>query len=180
MNFKNPLLWTAFLLYLFVAGISLVNHEMWADELHSWNIAKGSQRLTDIFRNSRYEGHPPLWYIILWTISRFTHNLVAVQVVHLFIAAVPVFLLLFFSRIPIVTRLLIPFGYYLLFEYSVLSRNYAIAILLASLICMLMRRNVELKNAWYYLLLFLLTNTHLLGALLAGPVCRRLGLAIDP
>jgi hypothetical protein len=168
MNFKNPLLWTAFLLYLFVAGISLVNHEMWADELHSWNIAKGSQRLTDIFRNSRYEGHPPLWYIILWTISRFTHNLVAVQVVHLFIAAVPVFLLLFFSRIPIVTRLLIPFGYYLLFEYSVLSRNYAIAILLASLICMLMRRNVELKNAWYYLLLFLLTNTHLLGALLAG------------
>src|SRR5690606_884814 len=105
---------------------------------------------------SRYEGHPPLWYIILWCISKFTHNLAAVQGVHFFIAAAPVFFILFFSRIPLVTRILIPFGYYYLFEYAVLSRNYAAAILLATLICVIMRRNFRYKTAWYYLLLLLL------------------------
>src|SRR5690606_9018478 len=110
MTFKNPVLWLAFLLYLVVAGIALANHEMWADELHSWNIAKGSGSLPELFNNSRYEGHPPLWYIILWCISKFTHNLAAVQGVHFFIAAAPVFFILFFSRIPLVTRILIPFG----------------------------------------------------------------------
>ncbi len=168
VSWKNPLLWVAFLLYLMVAGFALVNHEMWADELHSWNIAKGSNSFIDIFRNSRYEGHPPLWYIVLWTISKFTHSLAAVQVVHLLIAAVPVFLLLFFSKIPVGAKLLLPFGYFFLFEYAILSRNYAIGVLLACLICVIMRRQFRYKMALYYALLLLLANTHLLAMLLAG------------
>jgi hypothetical protein len=168
VSFKQPLQWAAFLLYLLVAGFTMANHEMWADELHSWNIARGSESFADIFRNSRYEGHPPLWYFILWTIAQFTHNLVAVQVVHLLIAAVPVLLVLFYSKMPVATKLLIPFGYFFLFEYAILSRNYAIGILLACVICVIMRRNFRYKTALYYTLLLLLANTHLLGTLLAG------------
>jgi hypothetical protein len=168
VSLKQPLLWVAFLLYLLVAAFTLVNHEMWADELHSWNIAKGSESFSDIFRNSRYEGHPPLWYIILWTIAQFTHDLAAVQAVHLLMAAVPVFLILFYSKIPVATRLLMPFGYFFLFEYAVLSRNYAIGILLACLVCLVIRRNFRYKTVLYYTLLLLLANTHLLGTLLAG------------
>jgi hypothetical protein len=170
VSYKNPWLWLSFLAYLVVAGIALARHEMWADELHSWNIAKGSENFLDIFSNSRYEGHPPLWYIILWTIAQFTHDPAWVQVVHLLIAAVPVFLVLFQSRLPFATKLLIPFGYFFLFEYAILSRNYAIGILIASVICVIMHKNFRYKIPLYYALILLLSNTHLVGMLLAASI----------
>jgi hypothetical protein len=170
VSFKHPLLWAVFLLYLVIAGFTLANHEMWADELHSWNIAKGSENFMDIFRNSRYEGHPPLWYIVLWTIAQFTHNLAVVQVIHLLIAAASVFLILFYSRFPTSTKLLLPFGYFLLFEYAIISRNYAMGILIACLIGVILHRNIRYKIPLYYALVLLLTNTHLVGALLAAGI----------
>jgi hypothetical protein len=81
-----------------------------------------------------------------------------------------VFILLFFSSLPLLTRVLIPFGYFFLFEYAILSRNYAIAILLAFCICLVMRSALRYKVPLYYVLLFLLANTHLLALILAGSV----------
>lgn len=116
-SLKNPLLWAVFLLYLLVAGFALANHEMWADELHSWNIAKGSKTFVDVFRNSRYEGHPPLWYIILWTIARFTHHLAAVQMVHLTIAAAAVFFYTVFLALSAFNK--IAFTFWILFPFRI-------------------------------------------------------------
>src|SRR5688572_5987704 len=145
-----------------------MHHEMWGDEILSWNIAKGSTCYADLIHNTRYEGHPHVWYTIIWSISNFTHNLVFVQMVHWVIAALIVFLVLLFSPMPLLSRVLIPFGYFFLYEYSVLSRNYAIGILLACLICIVIRKEVRYKILVYYLLLLLMSNTHLLALVLAG------------
>jgi len=166
----NKILWFVFLLYAILSAYTIAHHEMWGDEIHSWNIVKGSAGFFDLIKNIRYEGHPPVWYIIMWTISKFTHNLIFVQAIHWMIAGVSVFLLLFFSPLPFATRLLIPFGYYFLFEYTVLSRNYAIGVLLVICICLVIRKDFRYKAAIYYGLLFLLSNTHLLGILLAGSI----------
>jgi len=104
----------------------MFHHELWGDEIHSWNIAKASGSFFELISNTRYEGHPPVWYIILWTISKFTHDAFAIQVVHLIIAWLVVSVILFYSPFPFIIRILIPFGYFFLFEYSVLSRNYSI------------------------------------------------------
>jgi hypothetical protein len=157
-----------FVLYLVILAFTMSHHEMWGDEVHSWNIAKGSSGFIDLISNTRFEGHPPVWYVILWAISKFTHNLQYVQAVHFVIISLSVFLLLYFSPLPLFTRMLIPFGYYFLFEYAVLSRNYAIGILLAFCICVIIRRAFRYQLAVYYLLLFLLANTHLLGLMLAA------------
>ena len=167
-HFERSVLWVGFLLYLILSAYTTMHHEMWGDEIHSWNIAKGSTSYADLIHNTRYEGHPPVWYTIIWTISKFTHNLVYVQMVHWVIAALIVFLVLFFSPMPLVSRVLIPFGYYFLYEYSVLSRNYAIGILLACVICIVMRKEFRYKVLLYYLLLLLMSNTHLLALVLAG------------
>ena len=167
-SFNSPILWSAFIIYIVISGFTIFHHELWADELHAWNIAKGSHRFLDLLNNTRYEGHPPIWYAILWAISKFTHNLDAVQAVHLSLAVLTVFLLLFYSPFPIVTKMLIPFGYYFLFEYTIISRNYGIAVLLAFCICLIIRKNFRYKLVLYYCLLFLLCNTHLLGILLAA------------
>ena len=167
-SFHTTILWAAFFVYIAVLLLSIYNHEMWGDEIHSWNIAKGSDTFVDLLRNSRFEGHPPIWYTILWTISKFTHDLTYVQVVHGIIACASVGLIMFWSPIHVVGKILIPFGYYFLYEYSTLSRNYAVGILLAFCICLVIRKEFRFKLVVYYGLLFLMTNTHLLAIILAG------------
>ena len=161
-------LWIVFFLYIIVAGFAIARHELWGDEIHSWNIAKASGSISDLINNTRYEGHPPVWYLILWSISKFTHNLVYVQIAQLFIASSVVFIVLFYSPFPLITRILIPFGYYFLFEYGILSRNYAIGVLSALCICYILQKDFKYKLLFYYALLFFMSNTHLLALLLAG------------
>ena len=168
LSYEKVLLWTAGLLYVAIAAGAMLHHVPWGDEIHRWNIAKGSASYADVIYNSRFEGHPPTWYTIMWIISRFTHNFLYVQVVHLVIASATVFLLLFYSPLPLLSRLLIPFGYYFLFEFAVLTRNYAIGVLLVFCICGLLRQQFKYKAILYYALLLLLSNGHLFALLLAG------------
>lgn len=164
----KTILLVTFFFYAAALVLSISNHEMWGDEIHSWNIAKGSHSYIDLLRNSRFEGHPPVWYSILWMISKFTHNLTYVQIVHGLIASATVGVILFRSPIHLLAKILIPFGYYFLYEYSTLSRNYAVGILLACCICLVIRKEFRFKPVVYYGLLLLMTNTHLLAIILAG------------
>ena len=164
----NPILWAIFILYILVSGYTISHHELWGDEVHSWNISKGSGSYFDLIANRRYEGHPPGWYTILWTISKFTHNVAYMQAAQWVLACSVVFMVLFFSPFPIATRMLIPFGYYFLFEYAVISRNYSLAVLFACLICFIIRRDFKYKFLLYYFLLFCMSNVHLLALLLAA------------
>ncbi|MBO9565186.1 MAG: hypothetical protein J7621_20590 [Niastella sp.] len=157
-----------FFAYVLLSVYAMLHHEPWGDEIHSWNIAKGSASYLDVIQNSRYEGHPPTWYTIMWIVSKFTHHFSWVQAVHLSIATLTVFLILFYSPLPLVSRLLIPFGYYFAFEFSILARNYAIGVLAAFCICLIMRRSFRYKMICYYGLLLVLANGHLFGLILAG------------
>jgi hypothetical protein len=166
-SLSKLLLWTVFILFTIFLSYTISYHELWADEMHSWNIAKGSKSFFDLISNTRYEGHPPVWYVIIWSISKFTHDVNYMQAAQLIIAGLAVFLVLFFSSFPIITRILLPFGYFFLFEYGVLSRNYAIGVLFALCICLILHKNFNGKLILYYCLLFLLSNTHLIALLLA-------------
>jgi len=166
-SFNNPVLWSAFIVYIIVSGLTIFHHELWGDELHSWNIAKASNSFSDLISNTRYEGHPPFWYSILWIVSKFTHDVSMMQWAQLTIAIIINFLILFASPIPFVTRLLIPFGYFFLYEYAAFSRNYAIGFLFAFSICIILHKNFKYRILLYYTCLFLLANTHLLALALA-------------
>lgn len=159
--------WSVFILYLLLLAITSWRHELWGDELHSWNIAKASTGLPELFSNIRYEGHPPLWYLLLFGLSRLTHQLWAIQVLHFIIASVAIGILQFKSHFRMWQKILIVSGYFFMYEYTAFSRNYALAILLSFSLCALI---VDHKSwAWwkYYTLLFLLANTHVLGLFLA-------------
>jgi len=91
-----------------------------------------------------------------------------VQIVHAAIASLVVFIVLFFAPFPFITRALIPFGYYFLFEYAVIDRDYAIGVLAAFCICVIIRREFKYKMFLYYALLFFMFNTHLLAILLGA------------
>jgi hypothetical protein len=166
--FARPEYWLLFIAYLAVLGMTIGHHELWGDELHSWNIAKASDSYTRLIANIRYEGHPPLWYSLMWVLSKFTHNLVFLQCLQFALAASFIFVLIFYAPFSLLTKALLPFGYYLLYEYGVLSRNYAAGILLCFCICTILQDKGRKRYVLYYLLLFLMANTHLLAVLLAA------------
>src|ERR1035438_5829322 len=41
-------------------------HESWSDEAQAWLIARDMPYARMIFSELRYEGHPVLWYTVLW------------------------------------------------------------------------------------------------------------------
>lgn len=165
-KWSRRLLPVSFVLYLALLAVSMYHHELWGDELHSWNFSKGSDSYPELIRNIRYEGHPPVWYSLLWLLSKCTHEAGYIQWVQFVLAAGMVLVLLFYAPLPLTARLLLPFGYYFLYEYGTFSRNYAVGVLTAFLICMLLSR--EHRRIWlYYLLLLLLANTHMIGTILA-------------
>jgi hypothetical protein len=168
MPSKQRWLWLVFVLYVVLAAIAMFRHEMWPDELHCWNIAKGSGSLANLIHNNRFEGHPPAWIALLWIISKFTSSPAYMQVAQLCIAVATVYLILFRSPFPTWTKILLPFGYYFLFEYGIISRNYGLGVLFALLICLIIKKEFSGKLLVYYTLLFLMSNVHLLSLLLAG------------
>ncbi|HLQ24150.1 MAG TPA: hypothetical protein VK132_13130, partial [Gemmatimonadales bacterium] len=116
--------------FLGLAGFAIANHELWRDETQAWLIARDSSSLTELFRHTRYEGHPGLWFICLFILSRVTTSPIAMQVLHLGIGAGTVWIFARYAPFTLWQRALFAFGYFPLFEYTVVSRDYGLGVLL--------------------------------------------------
>ncbi len=159
-----PLLVTA--AFLAITAPLVLHHAMWRDEADPFVLARDSPSLLSLLAGTRYEGHPPLWYVLLWTLTRVTVVPLAAQWLNLALAALTVFLFTRFAPFPLIARILLPFGYYVLFEYAVIARNYQVMILLAVLFCIAWRyrpRNFVLLGT----LIALLCATHVFGVIMA-------------
>ena len=145
---------------------AILHHEMWRDELHSWLIARDSESIPELIFNKRHEGHPALWYLCLYFISRISDNPSVMQFFHLLIATASIYLFLRFSPFTRLERFLFIFGYYPFFEYAVLTRNYAAGILCVIAFCVFFRRR-DKNSIILSLLLFLMMQTSFHGMVLA-------------
>ena len=120
----------AFVVMAVIGGVSLAAHTMWFDELQAWNIARASHSLGDVFTNLRYEGHPPLWYLVLFPITRVTGDPRAMQVLEWLVLCAVYAVILFRSPFTIWLRIALVAGYFVTFEYGVISRSYGLGMLL--------------------------------------------------
>lgn len=164
--------------YCALVLILLLRHELWQDEWQAWLIAQDSPSLPELLRNLRYEGHPGLWHLGLFLITRVTHNPLGMQLLHLLVAASTVYVFLRYSPFTRVQKLLFILGYFPFYEYAVISRNYALGVLGLFLYCALYcrpRRNYFLlgvilfglcQSSVYGLMIALVLGVILLGAAL--------------
>ncbi len=146
--------------------IGILNHAMWRDELNGWLIARDSHTIYELFSNVKYEGHPLLWYLCLDLLNQFTHNPIAMQILHLFIATGSAYLFLKFSPFTKFQKVLFLFGYLPFYEYLLVSRNYAIGLLTIFLFCFCFesRKKSYLRLS---LILALMVNTNAYCLLIA-------------
>ena len=152
-----------------VAAFGLFHHEMWRDEYQAWLVARDADSIQGLFGNLTYEGNPALWHLLLFGLTRFTSNPMAMQVLNYLLAVAAVSVIAFRAPFPFWWRVLLVFGYNCLFEYTLISRSYALGFLLIAIAC-----------AWYRtrsthpirlaVVLALLAYTHVFGLAIAGAI----------
>lgn len=164
------------LLFFVISFIGILNHEMWRDETQAWLIARDASTLTDLYENLKYEGHPGLWHLCLFLITKITRNPFAMQFFHILISTAIVYLFIKLSPFNTIQKTLFTFSYFSLFEYNLISRNYNLGILLIFIFCYLFtRRNINYITT--FLILALLANTNAFGFIIC--LCLSASLIID-
>lgn len=151
---------------LFVVNIA--HHAMWRDEILAWAIAAEARTpLHFIIESQHYDGHPALWHTLLWLAGLAVPGPVALKLVHGAIGLALIGLIGLASPFSRLERALLLGGYFLVFEYTVISRNYGIAVLLALLYARsrTARPAAIIGNA---ALLALLANTNIYATCLSG------------
>lgn len=156
--------WTALALYAAIVSFAIPYHEPWADEAQAWQLAR-TLSLHDLFYTFlHYEGTPGLWHLFLWVLVRLHISYTAMHWICGVIALAAVSLLLFTAPFPRYLRLLLPFTYFLLFQYAVVARSYVLVPLMLFLIACFWKKSTILIA----LLLGLLANLALHALVISG------------
>lgn len=117
------------LVFFSLAFFGILHHEMWRDEIHTWLVAQKSESLWNLFYQMRYDGHPSIWYLCVYGLTRITKNAIAMQIFHIMIATGSVYLFSLYSRFSRFQIILFTFSYFSFFEYALVSRSYSLGIL---------------------------------------------------
>lgn len=162
-------------IYFVIALSGAMHHEMWNDEFQAWLIARDSANLLELVSNIRYEGSGPLWYLLLYPLAQISHNPVSMQVLHVSIASACVYLIARYAPFAWYQKLLLPVGYFFIFEYCLISRSYVLGNLLIFLFCAAYQYR---KNFFVlYGLLAMLSLTNAFSAIFS--VALGVGLLVD-
>ncbi len=129
-------------------------------------IARSCSLQDILFRVLHYQGHPPLWYVVLWVSTRLHLHYSCINLLAAIIASAGIYVFLRFSPFPIYLRALIPFGFFLGYQYAVVSRSYVLFPLLGFLSVHIFRQKAN-RPITLSLLLGLLANVSVHGTLVA-------------
>ena len=159
------LLWALPFLVLYWCDIA--RHQLWFDELNAWSITAASPNLATLARYVHYEGHPWLWYFVLWLPSRISTAPVAMKWVEVWIGTAIYLVIGLKSPFTRLEKVLIFLNYFVVFEYTVMSRMYGIMLLMVVLYAW---RRVEKPNGviGIAVLLGVMASTDMTGVLLSG------------
>jgi hypothetical protein len=151
--------WFAVVLYL------AWHHSFFRDEVRALTLALSGSGILGMIATVHGEGHPLIWYLLLRTGYALVGSTLVLPVTAGVIAFAAAALLVFrspFGPLPIALML---FGRMLLYEYSVMARNYGISMLLMFVIACVYER---WRNRGYLLgvLLLLLANTNVHSVIL--------------
>ncbi|MBR1158838.1 hypothetical protein [Bradyrhizobium elkanii] len=150
-----------------LVGFQIGRHVMWRDEVRALTIALNGDDPVAMLRGLHGEGHPALWYLLLRGADAVFDRVEVLPAVAFVVGLLTVALLIFRSPFPRPLVLLLITGHALLFEYVVMARNYGISALLLFAIAACYRAHRD-RGLLLGALLFLLANTNVVGAIMAG------------
>ena len=122
--------WGLFITWTIAVCLIATRHEFWRDEVRALSLVTEASSLIDLWHSLQDEGHPMLWYLLLYVGFSATESVVVLPVISLILAGAAVSLLIFLSPFPRWFKILFVFSGLPLYEYSIMARNYGISMLL--------------------------------------------------
>jgi hypothetical protein len=140
-------------------------HEFWRDEVRALSVARAASSPLDLYGLTQYEGHPVLWYLVLYIGKSIVDTPLVLPVASIIIGFSAVALFMLRSPFPFWFRCLFVFSALPIYEYSVMARNYGISMLLLFAGATLYRKRSQYPWALAFILA-LLANTNVHSAIL--------------
>lgn len=151
-------------LWLAVVIYSSMHHVYWRDEVRALSLAREARTPVDLVARIRNEGHPGLWYLLLYCGQFITSSPLVLPAISISAALAAVAIFLFEAPFPLWFRALFIFGVLPVHEYSVMARNYGISMLLLFIAAALYRARPG-RPLIFAFVLALLANTNVHSAL---------------
>ncbi|NLT10710.1 MAG: hypothetical protein GXY08_14620 [Ruminococcus sp.] len=160
-------------LLLYIAGLIVIGyfHEFCFDEAQAWQIARSASIKEILTVIPHYEGHPPLWHLILAPFAKLgAPCILSLRLVNTVFSGAAVSLLLFRSPFPKVIKCTLPFTYFFFYQYGVICRPYSMMML--AFMLMAATYSERSSKPWKYILSlsFLCLSTSI-GIIIAGGLC---------
>lgn len=156
--------------YLLLLFVFLCFHEPWYDEAQAWLIARDSSFGEMLFGIPHYEGHPPVWFLLLSVFAKAGADFeITVKLLSLVINGVAVAILLFKAPFPRWVRMLLPFSYFLFYQHGVICRPYSL-LLVGFLLAACFWHEREEKPFRFAFALILMCASSAYGIIFAGGI----------
>jgi hypothetical protein len=154
-------------LWLALVVITTSHHEFWRDEVRALSLARAASSPLDLYELVQYDGHPPLWHLLLYAGTAVVDTPLILPIASVLIALAAVTLFMVQAPFPFWFRCLFIFSALLVYEYAVMARNYGISVLLLFVAAALYRNRT--RHPWSLAVaLALLANTNVHSAIFAG------------
>ncbi len=160
---RDPVLTTAVVAFTLLAFLVGSVHEPWADEAQAWLIARDATLHNLLFQLPHAEMNPSLWHLMLILPSTYL-SYETLRYIALFFGTLGVLLFVYYSPFPKPVKIILPFTYFVFFQYTVVARSYCLFALVIFAIAILYKHRFE-RPFTYSVLIALLVYTHSFGAL---------------
>ncbi len=155
------------LMWLAVAIVVSINHEVWRDEVRALSVAIEPASFLHLPSAIRNEGHPILWYLILRTAFCVMHTPVVLKLASVCVAFAGVAVFYRYAPFPVWQKILFIWGVLPIYEYCIIARNYGISMLLFFLFATLYTQKKK-RPFFMAFVLAALANTNVHSCVLAG------------
>jgi len=160
----------SFIIYILLTIFVSIYHEPWYDEFQAWGISRESIS-SIIFEIPHLEGHPPLWYLVLKLFTSLNINPeLSIKLPNLIFMYISVYLLIFKSPFCRLVRLLLPYTFFIFYQYAIVSRPYSMLTLSLLLVGMFHIKK-DSHPYRYTLSLCFLSLTSLYGMIITTLLC---------
>lgn len=156
-----------FIIFAFLALVIGINHEPWADEAQSWIIARDASVGEIIWDISRYEGTFPLWFLTIKLFISLGLQYEYFFIIPIIISLIGLLVFLKGVKAPTIVKVLVPFTYYIFYQYTIVARSYCYLFLALS-IWAIYYKDREKKFLQYTLSLVLLSMISMHGMVISG------------
>ncbi len=169
-NKKEQIIYSIILiLFVFLTAFLSLKHEYWADEANTWLIARDGSLVSLFTKYLALNGHPFTFIGIIKLFQLFGLNYSNYHFISILFSSLGVAVFLFKSDYKWYIKILLPFTYFIFYQYTIITRGYSLLLFLFSLLAIIWEKRKE--HYWLFtILLIILLNLESYTFLIAGSI----------